>query len=214
VCSDELTLETKVRQCHSAVVRLFPSLLHHFQPLLAPVMRLVRHEGHKTTHTHTNQGSCPPWLRPLLMSWTGLIVWHAVIGLWAFLSLRRLLWLQGLVELYGVCTHGILNIMSPSYRELLLNECTVKSSSTPSVVRTVWFEYNVPVPIDFFWGELPPLHFETQRFLENLVLYQAVRVCRLLVPSVITQQFRPQCSSIRWGTNISSDSQVALRAAF
>ena len=54
-------------------------------------MRLVRHEGHKTTHTHTNQGSCPPWLRPLLMSWTGLIVWHAVIGLWAFLSLRRLL---------------------------------------------------------------------------------------------------------------------------
>ena len=76
--------------------------------------------------------------------------------------------------------------MSPSYRELLLNECTVKSSSTPSVVRTVWFEYNVPVPIDFFWGELPPLHFETQRFLENLVLYQAVRVCRLLVPSVIT----------------------------
>ena len=52
MCSDELTLETKVRQCHSAVVRLFPSLLHHFQPLLAPVMRLVRHEGHKTTHTH------------------------------------------------------------------------------------------------------------------------------------------------------------------
>ena len=94
----------------------------------------------------------------------------AVIGLWAFLSLLRLLWLLSLVEFYGVCTHGILNIMSPSYRELLLNECTVKSSSTPSVVRTVWFEYNVPVPIDFFWGELPPLHFETQRFLENLVL--------------------------------------------
>mgnify|MGYP004047103597 CR=1 FL=1 len=89
-------------------------------------------------HTHTNQGSCPPWLRPLLMSWTGL--WHAVIGLWAFLSLRRLLWLQGLAELYGLCTRGILNIsVLPSYRLELLNECTLKLSSTPSVVRTVWF---------------------------------------------------------------------------
>ena len=33
-----------------------------------------------------------------------------VIGLWAFLSLLRLLWLLSLVEFYGVCTHGILNI--------------------------------------------------------------------------------------------------------
>ena len=60
------------------------------------------------------------------------LVWYAVIGLWAFLSLRCLLWLRGLVELYGVCTLGILNIISPSYRELILNECTVKLSSTPS----------------------------------------------------------------------------------
>ena len=45
----------------------------------------------------------------------------AVIGLWAFLSLLRLLWLLSLVEFYGVCTHGILNIISPSSRLELLN---------------------------------------------------------------------------------------------
>ena len=79
----------------------------------------------------------------------------AVIGLWAFLSLLRLLWLLSLVEFYGVCTHGILNIIQPfqqtrTAKRWSLNECTVKLSSTPSVVRTVRIEYR------HGWGELPP----------------------------------------------------------
>ena len=112
-------------------------------------MRLVRHKGHQPTHTHTTQtrGLVPPLTEtPAHDSWTGL--WDAVIGLWAFLSLLRLLWLLSLVEFYGVCTHGILNIRTA--KRWSLNECTVKLSSTPSVVRTVRIEYR------HGWGELPP----------------------------------------------------------
>ena len=78
MCSDELTLETKVRQCHSSLVRLFPSLLHHFQPLLAPVMRLVRHEGHKTTHTHK-----PGVLSPLTETPAHVLNWSMACRNWS-----------------------------------------------------------------------------------------------------------------------------------
>ena len=116
-------------------------------------MRLVRHKGHQPTHTQHKPGV----LSPLTETPAHVLNWSMACRNWSLgvsFSSAPSLASEPCRVLRGLhpwdTEHYQPFQQTRTAKRWSLNECTVKLSSTPSVVRTVRIEYR------HGWGELPP----------------------------------------------------------